>query len=107
MMKVLFLCSKNKLRSPTAETILSNVEDWRVYSTGIRNDADVHVSLEDTEWAGHIFVIEKSYKKKHSNKFGPALNKQAVISLDIPDNYEQIDKELIKRLKEKVPSIAH
>jgi predicted protein tyrosine phosphatase len=47
MTKVLFLCSKNKLRSPTAETIFSNVEGWEVYSAGISNDAEVHVSLEE------------------------------------------------------------
>ncbi|WP_229814764.1 arsenate reductase/protein-tyrosine-phosphatase family protein [Shewanella hanedai] len=35
MKKVLFLCSKNRLRSPTAEAIFSHVEGWEVYSAGI------------------------------------------------------------------------
>lgn len=107
MTKVLFLCSKNKLRSPTAETIFSNVEGWEVYSAGVSNDAEVHVSLEDIEWADYIFVMEKAHKKKLSSKFGSAINSQSVISLDIPDNYEYMDNELIKILKEKVLGLVH
>jgi predicted protein tyrosine phosphatase len=107
MTKVLFLCSKNKLRSPTAETIFSNVEGWEVYSAGISNDAEVHVSLEDIEWADYIFVMEKAHKTKLSSKFGSAINSQSVISLDIPDNYEYMDNELIKILKEKVLGLVH
>ena len=107
MTKVLLLCSKNKLRNPTAESIFSNVDGWDVYSAGISNDAEVHVSFEDIEWADYIFVMEKAHKKKLSSKFGRAINTQSVISLDIPDNYEYMDKELIKILKEKVPSLVH
>lgn len=107
MTKVLFLCSKNKRRSPTAEAIFSDVEGWEVYSAGISNDAEVHVSLEDIEWADYIFVMEKVHKKKLSSKFGAAINSQSVISLDIPDNYEYMDKELIQILKEKVPGLVH
>ena len=106
MPKVLFLCSKNKLRSPTAETVFSDMEGWEVYSAGISNDAEVRVSLEDIQWADYIFVMEKSHKKKLSNKFGGAINKQTVISLDIPDNYEYMDVELIKILNNKVPNLV-
>jgi len=107
MKKVLFLCSKNKLRSPTAEAIFSEIEGWQVCSAGISNDAEIHVSLEDVEWADYIFVMENVHKKKLSNKFGKALNKQVIISLGIPDNYEYMDPELIKILKEKVPKLVH
>lgn len=106
MPRVLFLCSKNKLRSPTAEAMFSDVEGWEVYSAGISNDAEVHVSLEDIEWADYIFVMEKAHKKKLSNKFGSAINKQTVISLDIPDDYEYMDAQLIEILNNKVPSLV-
>lgn len=106
MTKVLFLCSKNKLRSPTAEAVFSDVEEWDVYSAGISSDAEIHVSLEDVVWADYIFVMEKSHKKKLSNQFGSVINEQLVISLDIPDNYQYMDKELIKIFKEKVPKLV-
>ena len=106
MKKVLFLCSKNKLRSPTAEAIFSSVEGWEVYSAGINNDAEIHVSVEDIEWADYIFVLEKAHKKKLRSKFGRALKDQKVTSLDIPDNYEYIDEKLIEILQSKVPGFV-
>jgi len=106
MTKILFLCSKNKLRSPTAEAIFCNNKGWDVYSAGISNDAEVHVSVEDIEWANYIFVMENAHKKKLSNKFGGSLLNQKVICLDIPDNYEYMDEELIRILREKVPQFV-
>jgi predicted protein tyrosine phosphatase len=104
---ILFLCSKNKLRSPTAEAIFSNIKGWKVYSAGISNDAEVHVSYEDVEWADYFFVMENAHKKKLRNKFSNALKDQSVISLGIPDDYEYMDKELIKILKAKVPKFVY
>ncbi|MEO2267668.1 phosphotyrosine protein phosphatase [Pseudoalteromonas sp. YIC-656] len=106
MTKILFLCSKNKLRSPTAEAIFSGIEGWEVYSAGISNDAEVYVSLEDIEWADYIFVMEKVHKKKLSNKFGAALDQKKVISLGIPDDYEYMEEELISILNAKVPNLV-
>lgn len=83
------------------------ISAWEVYSAGVSNDAEMHVSLEDIEWADYIFVMEKSHRKKLSSKFGSAIKNQSIISLDIPDNYEHMDKELIKILKEKVPGLVH
>tara|TARA_B100000780_G_C21052043_1_gene422516 strand:+ start:65 stop:388 length:324 start_codon:yes stop_codon:yes gene_type:complete len=107
MNKVFFLCSKNKLRSPTAEAIFSNVEGWKVYSAGISNDAEVHVSVEDIEWADIIFVMEKTHKNKLSSKFRRVIKDQKVISLDIPDDYEYMDEKLIEILQSKVPGLVH
>tara|TARA_B100001063_G_scaffold20462_1_gene15752 strand:+ start:116 stop:439 length:324 start_codon:yes stop_codon:yes gene_type:complete len=107
MKKLLFLCSKNKLRSPTAEAIFSSVEGWEVYSAGISNDAVTHVSVEDIEWADIIFVMEKSHKKKLSNKFGRVIKDQKIISLDIPDDYEYMDEKLIEILQSKVPVLVN
>ncbi|WP_462156969.1 low molecular weight protein tyrosine phosphatase family protein [Pseudoalteromonas sp. GB56] len=107
MIKILFLCSKNKLRSPTAEAVFSDVDGWEVYSAGISNDAEVHVSLEDIEWADYIFVMEKVHKKKLMNKFGSALQQKNVISLGIPDDYEYMDTTLVNILTNKVPQLIH
>ncbi|MBV1928350.1 MAG: phosphotyrosine protein phosphatase [Gammaproteobacteria bacterium] len=107
MKKLLFLCSKNKLRSPTAEAIFSNINDWEVYSAGISNDAEVHVSVEDIEWADFIFVMEKAHRKKLNSKFGSVIKNKKVISLDVPDDYEYMDEKLIEILQSKVPRLVH
>ena len=107
MKKILFLCSRNKLRSPTAEAIFSGIKDWKVYSAGMSKDADIPVSVEDIEWADYIFVMEKSHKRKLKNKFGHAIKAQLVICLDIPDNFVYMDEKLIDILQAKVPKLVH
>ena len=104
MPKILFLCSKNKLRSPTAEAVFCDVDGWDVYSAGVSNDAEIPVALEDIEWDDYIFVMENSHKKKLSKKFGCGINGQPVISLGIPDDYEYMEPTLIDILKSKVPA---
>ena len=61
-MNVLFICSRNKLRSPTGEVVFSDLPDVEARSAGISNDAQVLVSVEDIEWADIIFVMEQSHK---------------------------------------------
>ncbi|GGI97026.1 hypothetical protein GCM10007978_38460 [Shewanella hanedai] len=65
----------------------------------VSNDAEVHVSVEDIQWADYIFVMEKAHKKKLSSKFARVIRDQKVISLDIPDDYEFMDDRLIEILQ--------
>ncbi len=106
MPNILFLCSKNQLRSPTAEAIFSAHENWHVYSAGVSRDAAVRVSGEDIEWADYIFVMEKAHKKKLTSQYGRLIKNQKLISLDIPDDYEYMDEKLISILKDKVPRLV-
>lgn len=107
MVKILFLCSRNKLRSPTAEAIFANVDGWETASAGLSNDAEVHVSIEDIDWADYIFVMERVHKKKLSGKFSDALKGKKVVSLDIPDDFEYMDARLIEILQSKVPRLVN
>jgi predicted protein tyrosine phosphatase len=106
MKKLLFLCSKNKLRSPTAEAVFCDVDGWQVASAGISRDAEVRVSVEDIEWADVIFVMEKAHKRKLAEKFGGAIRGQKIISLDIPDDYAYMDEVLVELLQSKVPPLV-
>lgn len=103
MKRILFLCSQNKLRSPTAESIFCNVEEWSVRSAGLNTGADVYISTEDVEWAEYIFVMERAHKSKLLRKFKSSIKNQKVITLGIPDDYEYMDKDLIDILEKKVP----
>ncbi|BAZ42847.1 hypothetical protein NIES4101_88170 [Calothrix sp. NIES-4101] len=102
MRKLLFICSQNKLRSPTAETIFSEYPNLEAESAGLNHDAEVPVSPEAIEWADIIFVMEKVHRQKLSQKFQPFLKGKRVICLDIPDEYDYMDADLIKILKSKV-----
>jgi predicted protein tyrosine phosphatase len=100
--KLLFLCSQNKLRSPTAEAIFSQYERLEVESAGLNHDAEVPLSVEMLEQADIIFVMEKAHRNKLSKKFKPYLKGQRIICLNIPDEYDYMDVNLIKILKNKV-----
>ena len=59
MIKALFICSANKLRSPTAEHVFSQWPGLEVDSAGLNNDADTPLSPEQIDWADVIFVIDR------------------------------------------------
>ena len=102
MKRALFICTQNRMRSPTAEQIFSAWPDVETDSAGLGNDADVPLSPEQIEWANIIFVMEKAHLRRLSAKFQTHLQGKRVICLDIPDEYAYMQPELIQRLESKV-----
>ena len=102
MTHALFVCGKNKWRSPTAEQIFAGYPGLECASAGLSHDAEVPLSAELVEWAELIFVMEKVHKTKLSAQFKPYLAGKRVVCLNIPDNYKFMDAALIKLLQHKV-----
>ncbi len=102
MKKFLFICTMNKLRSLTAETIFSEYVNIEVKSAGIDINATKQIKKEDIIWSDIIFVMEKYHRNKISKKFKEVLKSKRIIVLDILDEYKYMDEELIRILKNKV-----
>jgi predicted protein tyrosine phosphatase len=102
MKRALFICSQNRLRSPTAEQIFSTWPGVETDSAGLGADASVPLSPEQIEWANIIFVMEKAHRNKLSARFKSHLDGKRIICLDIPDDYEYMQDELVRILKAKV-----
>lgn len=102
MKNVLFVCSQNKLRSPTAEQVFAGRRDFEVDSAGTNHDAENPLTAELVAWADIIFVMEKTHRAKLQKKFRRVL-KARVVCLDIPDDYAFMDPALITLLEERVP----
>jgi predicted protein tyrosine phosphatase len=100
---ILFICSQNRLRSPTAEHVFADWPGLETASAGLNHDADNPVTPELLEWAEIIFVMERAHRAKLSARFKRYLGHQRIICLEIPDNYEYMDPELIQLLNTKVP----
>jgi len=100
---ILFICSQNKLRSPTAETVFLDNPNINVLSAGLNNNAVEVVSVDLVEWADVIFVMEKTHKNKLLKKFKKHIKDQRLICLNIPDNYEYMDPELVEIFKTRIP----
>lgn len=102
MKRVLFICSQNRLRSPTAEQVFSNRPGFEVASAGLSPEAEVPVTSDLVEWADTIFVMQEAHRRKLRAKFGAQLKTQQVVCLDIPDLYGYMDPELVSLLEKKV-----
>ena len=101
-MNLLFVCSENRLRSPTGEEVFSEYEGIDAIGCGTNNDAETTVSGDLVEWANIVFVMERSHRNKVSKKFKEQLKGKKLVCLDIPDNYERMDPVLVRILTTKV-----
>jgi predicted protein tyrosine phosphatase len=104
-MNLLFICSRNKRRSLTAETIYKNSNDHTVRSAGTEESARIQVSEKMLQWADVIFVMEKRHKQRLTQRFEQILPGKEVIILDIPDEYEYMNEELAEMLKDAVNNL--
>lgn len=102
MKRILFICTQNKLRSPTAEQVFATWPGIETDSAGLGNDANVPLSVEQLEWATTIFVMEKIHRSRLRSRFKKHLKEKKIICLDIPDDYEYMQPELVVLLKAKV-----
>ncbi|MCV2362986.1 phosphotyrosine protein phosphatase [Paucibacter aquatile] len=102
MQGVLFICSMNRWRSPTAEQIFSEHPGIECSSAGLNHGAENPLTPELLAWADLIFVMERSHKDKLARDFKPHLLGKRVICLNIPDNYKFMDPALVKLLHAKV-----
>lgn len=103
-MRILFLCSKNKLRSPTAECVFAEYQGLEVDSAGLNKDAEIRLSDEQVLWADLIFVMETIHRTKLNRNYRHVLRGKKVVVLRIPDNYEFMDEELVALLKKECSS---
>ncbi len=102
MKKVLFVCSQNRLRSPTAEKLFNGMADIQVRSAGLDADATTPVTRELIDWATMIVVMEKPHLNKLKKKFRPYLVGKRVVCLNIPDEYNYMDEALIQLFKSRM-----
>lgn len=98
-MNILFVCSRNKWRSATAETIYKNSQTHIVKSAGTEPSAVVKVTAKNILWADLIFVMEKKHKQRLIEKYPEETSEKRIVVLNIEDNHEYMDPELIEIIK--------
>lgn len=102
MRRVLFICGRNKRRSPTAVQVFASYSGIEVASAGLNDDSDILVDPPMLAWADVIFVMEKSHRAELSRKYRAHLKGQRIIFLDIPDEFNYMDETLVVRLLKAV-----
>jgi predicted protein tyrosine phosphatase len=101
---VLFICSRNKWRSPTAEQVWKNHPELAVSSAGTSPNAKRTVNAKMMQWADVIFVMEQKHKNRLKAQFGHLSTYKDIQVLDIADEYQYMDNELVSIIKQSVGS---
>jgi predicted protein tyrosine phosphatase len=99
---VLFVCSRNQWRSPTAEQVWRRHPALAVRSGGTSPNARHPVSAADVQWADVIFVMEEKHQSRLRAAFRQLLGHKPVHVLDIPDEYRYMDEALVALLRASV-----
>jgi predicted protein tyrosine phosphatase len=99
---LLFVCGRNRLRSPTAEAVFSGYESVEALSAGVNPDAVNPISADLIEWADLVFAMEQAHRRKLQKRFGSLLPKKQIVVLNIPDKFGFMDPELVRILEERV-----
>ena len=101
-MNILFICSRNKWRSLTAEHLFKESTLHHVRSAGTAASARVKVSEKLVAWADLIFVMEKRHREQLRERFPMVISNNNLVVLNIPDEYQYMDDELIETIKSSV-----
>ena len=99
-MKLLFICSQNKIRSLTAEHMLEGVPGFAVKSAGTEPRSRIRINEGHIGWADLIFVMEKRHRRILEENVPEALVGKRVICLNIPDEYRYMELALMNELKD-------
>lgn len=99
------MCSRNRLRSPTAEAVVADWPGVEAVSAGTAPDAEARVSADLIEWADVVVAFETSHRRRLARAFGPMLRDTRVVVLGVPDDYAVMDPALVRILKERLPTV--
>ena len=97
--KLLFVCSRNQWRSPTAEALFKNHPRYDARSAGTENGARIKVTACHLGWADLVVCMERKHADRLRDRFPEELAGKTVVTLRIPDDYGFMDPALIDILR--------
>jgi len=102
MQRLLFICSRNRRRSPTAERVFAGRPGIKTASAGLAPDADEALTPDHIEDADLIFVMERVHQTRLNQRFGRWLKGKKIVCLNIPDDFDYMQPELMALLEARV-----
>ncbi len=97
--KLLFVCSRNQWRSPTAEALFKDHPRYAARSAGTEAGARVKLTAGHVGWADQIFCMEKKHAARVTERFAAELHDKPLVVLRIPDEFQRMDPALIELLR--------
>jgi predicted protein tyrosine phosphatase len=102
MLRVLFICSRNRLRSPTAEAVFGRWRGIEAASAGTAADAEVPLEPGLLAWADLVFLMERTHLRSLQRRFAGLLRDKECVVLDVPDEFDYMAPALVALLERKV-----
>ncbi|MGD1898419.1 MAG: low molecular weight protein tyrosine phosphatase family protein [Phormidesmis sp.] len=106
-MNILFICSRNQWRSPTAESVWRNRSGLSTRSAGTSRNARRKVTAADIRWADTIMVMEHKHKDRLTTEFTRLIKNKTLYVLDIPDEYKFMDPDLVEHFEAAIPALLN
>jgi predicted protein tyrosine phosphatase len=100
--KLLFVCSQNQWRSPTAEALFKDHPRYAARSAGTEQGARVKVTAGHLGWAEMIFCMELKHADRLRELFPEELAGKPLITLRIPDEFQRDDPALVALLQDEL-----
>jgi predicted protein tyrosine phosphatase len=100
--QLLFVCSRNQWRSPTAEALFRQSDRYVAKSAGTSDRARIKITAGLINWADWIFVMEKRHAAIVQQKYRDAIAGKSLVILHIGDDYQYMDAELIDILSSRL-----
>jgi len=101
-LKLLFVCSRNKRRSLTAERLFDGVTSCVARSAGTQPSARVVLTAGLIGWADMVFFMERSHLNRAQERFAEELREKLTVVLHVPDDYEFMQEELLHELRARL-----
>jgi predicted protein tyrosine phosphatase len=100
--QLLFVCSRNQWRSPTAAALFQHSDLYVAKSAGTSDSARIKITAGLINWADRIFVMEKRHSAIIQRNYPDEIEGKSMVVLHIPDDYQYLDQELIEILESKL-----
>jgi predicted protein tyrosine phosphatase len=100
--QLLFICSRNQWRSPTAAALFKNSDLYVARSAGTSASARIKITAGLINWADWIFVMEKRHLAIIDRQYTRELEGKQIVTLHISDHYQYLDPELIEILRSRL-----
>jgi len=103
-LKLLFVCSRNRWRSPTGEEVFRR-RGLDTRSVGTSPHARRSVTADDLRWADVVLVMEAKHRQQLRARYARLLEHKPLHVLRIRDLYRPMDPELVSLLCARVEPI--
>ena len=106
-LRVLFVCSRNQWRSPTAEAIYRNDPRLDVSSAGVSASARRRLTEKMLRAADVVFVMERRHAQRLHQDFPDWARDSYIEVLDIPDDFTFMDPALVSLIQSRVEAFLN